>query len=47
MMNSVAEVKGFTWPVVCFDWRRDDVNHHSKEAQEMISQKVAEGQTHS
>lgn len=46
-MSSVAEVKGFTWPIMCFDWGRDGVNHHSKEVQEMVSQKAVEGQTHS
>lgn len=44
--NNIAEIKGFTWPGISFDWRRDSVNHHSKEVQEMISQKAMEGQTH-
>lgn len=46
VVNNVAEIKGFTWPGISFDWRRDSVNHHSKEVQEMISQKVMEGQMH-
>lgn len=46
VMNNVAEIKGFTWPGISFDWRRDVVNHHGKEVQEMISQKIMEAQTH-
>lgn len=45
-MNSVAEIKGFTWPGIHFEWKRDGVNHHSEEGQEEISQKVMEGWTY-
>lgn len=44
-MNNVIEIKGFSWPRIIFDQKNDGVSHHSKEVQEIISQKIMEGQT--
>lgn len=43
LMNSVAEIKGFSSLRIIFDQKKDGVNYHTKKVQEMISQKV-EGQ---